>query len=61
MPFGLKNAPTAFVAMMHDLKEMWTAMAREHGIDVSVDNGTTIIIDDNFIYGVSIEHTFLMT
>jgi hypothetical protein len=54
-------APQAFVAMMHDLKEMWMAMAKVHGIDASVDNGTTIIIDDNFIYRVLIEHTFLMT
>jgi hypothetical protein len=54
MPFGLKNAPPVYVAMMHDLKELWTELAEANGIDTSVDNGTTIIIDDNFIFGVSI-------
>jgi hypothetical protein len=61
MPFGLKNAPPAFVAMMHDLKELWTAVAEANHINTSVDNGTTIILNDNCIYGVSIEHTLLMT
>ena len=61
MPFGLMNTPPAFIAMMHDLKEIWTAIAKAHGIKRSVDNGTTIIIDNNFIYRVSIKHTFLMT
>ena len=61
MPFGLKNAPPVYVAMMHDLKELWTELAEANGIDTSVDNGTTIIIDDNFVFGVSIEHTFLLT
>jgi hypothetical protein len=61
MPFGLKNAPPVYVAMMHDLKDLWTTMAEEKGVDTSEDNGTTIIIDDTFIYGVSIEHAFLIT
>jgi hypothetical protein len=56
MPIGLKNAPPVYVAMMHDLKELWTEMAEANGIDTSVDNGTTIIINDNFIYGVSIDN-----
>jgi hypothetical protein len=61
MPFGLKNAPPVYVAMMHDLKELWTEMAEANGIDTTVCNDTTIIIDDNFIYGVSIDNAFLMT
>jgi hypothetical protein len=61
MPFGLKNAPPVYVAMMHDLKELWTERAEANGIDTTVDNVTTIIIDDNFIYGVSIDNAFLMT
>lgn len=35
-------------------------MAEKEGINLSTDNGTTIIIDDNFIYGVSIEHAFIL-
>jgi hypothetical protein len=61
MPFGLKNAPPVYVAMMHDLKELWTEMAEANGINTTVNNGTTIIIDDNFIHGVSIDTVFLMT
>jgi hypothetical protein len=60
MPFGLKNCPPVFVAMMHDLKELWTELAEKEGINLSTDNGTTIIIDDNFIYGVSIEQVFIL-
>jgi hypothetical protein len=61
MPFGLKNAPPVYVAMMHDLKDLWTTEAERQGVDTSTDNGTTIIIDDTFIYGVSVDHAFLMT
>jgi hypothetical protein len=61
MPFGLKNCPPVFVAMMHDLKELWTELAEKAGINLATDNGTTIIIDDNFIYGVSVEHAFTLT
>jgi hypothetical protein len=60
MPFGLKNAPPVYIAMMHNLKELWTIMAEENGIDISNDNGSTIIIDDNFLYGVSIENAFML-
>jgi hypothetical protein len=33
MPFGLKNAPPVYVAMMHDLKELWTELAAKEGLD----------------------------
>jgi hypothetical protein len=61
MPFGLKDALPVYVAMMHDLKELWTEMAEVNIIDTTVDNITTIIIDDNFIFGVPIDNAFLMT
>jgi hypothetical protein len=54
MPFELKNISPVYVAMMHNLKEIWTEMAKASGvIDTAVDNGTTMIIENNFIYGVS--------
>jgi hypothetical protein len=60
MPFGLRNCPVVFIAMMHDLQELWVAMARQQGIDVSNDNGTTIIMDGTFLFGVSIDNIFTL-
>jgi hypothetical protein len=40
MPFGLRNFPVVFIAMMHDLEELWTMMARKDGIDIGDNNGT---------------------
>jgi hypothetical protein len=54
MPFGLRNCPVV------DLQELWKLMAQEHGINIGNNNGTTIIMDDSFLFAVSIEHAFLL-
>jgi hypothetical protein len=60
MPFGLRNCPVVFIAMMHNLRELWVTMARQEGIDIFNDNGTTIIMDDTFLFGVSINNIFTL-
>jgi hypothetical protein len=40
--------------------ELWVSMARREGIDISNDNGTTIIMDDTFLFGVSIDNIFTL-
>jgi hypothetical protein len=60
MPFGLRNCPVVFIAMMHDLQELWVTMARQEGIDISNDSGTAIIMDDTFLFGVSIDNIFTL-
>lgn len=55
MTFGLRNCPTIFIAMMHDLKHLWCEQCKIHGIKPDQDNGTTTIIDDNFIFSVTID------
>jgi hypothetical protein len=60
MPFGLSNCPVVFIAMMHNLQELWIEMARKEGIDIGLSNGTTIIMDDTFLFGVDIEASFVL-
>jgi hypothetical protein len=60
MPFGLRNCPSVFIAMMHDLKELWTSECEKEGIISSHDEGTTIIMDDTLLYAVGIEHAFII-
>jgi hypothetical protein len=59
MPFGVGNAHTLFLAMMHDLQELWTNMCCQHGITPSASEGTTIIMDDTFLFSVSVENAFI--
>jgi hypothetical protein len=60
MPFGLRNYPSVFIAMMHDLKELWSSECEKEGIVPSHNKGTTIIIDDTFLYAIGIEHAFII-
>ena len=60
MPFGLRNAPAIFVAMMHDLKALWTELSVERGVPPSDSEGSTIIIDDIFVFAVSEDNTFIL-
>ncbi len=60
MPFGLRNCPAVFIAMMHDLQELWIEIARKEGIDMGLSNGTTIIMDGTFLFGVNIEASFVL-
>ena len=60
MPFGLRNAPVIFTAMMYDLKELWDEECIKEGIKPSHNEGTTIIIDDTFMYGVSEDRAFIL-
>ena len=59
MPFGLRNGPAVFTAMMYDLKEIWDRIISEK-IDLSRNNGTRIIIDDLFIFAETLENAFFM-
>jgi hypothetical protein len=38
---------------MHDLKVIWTALAEQHGIHRSDNEGSTIIMDNTFPYAKS--------
>ena len=58
MPFGLKNAPAIFTAMMYDLRAEWTQLCQEKGISASNDNGSTIIIDDTFVWAINEDQMF---
>jgi hypothetical protein len=60
MPFGLRNCPVVFITMMHDLQELWIKMARKEGINFGLRNGTTIIIDNTFLFGVNTEASFVL-
>jgi hypothetical protein len=60
MPFGLRNCPVVFVAMMHDLKDLWMAECEKEGVKPSPDEGTTIIIDDTLMYGVTEDNAFII-
>ena len=55
MPFGLRNCPTVFIAMMHDLKHSWDEQCEQQDIKPDEDNGTTIIMDDNITFAVTVE------
>jgi hypothetical protein len=54
MPFGLRNFPVVFIAMMHNLKELWTTMCEAKNIDMKRSNGTTIIMDDSLVFAASV-------
>jgi hypothetical protein len=60
MPFGLRNCPAVFIAMMHDLQELWKTLAQAKGIDIGIHNGTTIIMDDTFLFAVSRRYACLL-
>jgi hypothetical protein len=59
MPFGVRNAPTLFLAMMHDMQELWTDLCRQSGIKPSPSKGSTIIMDNTFLFSVSLENAFI--
>ena len=52
MPFGLRNCPVIFIAMMHDFKALWESQCEEHEIEVDSDNGSNIIMDDVIQFAV---------
>jgi hypothetical protein len=60
MPFGLRNCPVVFIAMMHDLKELWTTMCEAENVDMKRNNGTTIIMDDSLIFAASLDSAFIV-
>jgi hypothetical protein len=60
MPFELRNCSSVFIAMMHDLKELWTSECEKEGIIPSHDEGTTSIMNDTLLYAVGIEHAFII-
>eukprot|EP00957_Ditylum_brightwellii_P032089 2433614-Ditylum_brightwellii.AAC.1 len=55
MPFGLKNCPVIFLAMMHDLQEERKESCEQKGITLDQDNGSMIIMDDMLLYSSSQE------
>ena len=59
LPFGLRNGPAVFTAMMYDLKRIWVEIISKN-IDLSKNNGTRIIIDDLFIFAESLENALFM-
>ena len=60
MPFGVRNAPMTFIKMMHDFKQLWQEEYIKHGIKPSHNEGTTLIMDDNLMFAVSIDHAFII-
>lgn len=61
MPFGLRNAPAIFISMMHDFKALWTMLCEKHKINPSENEGSTIIMDDCFMFSYCIENVFIIT
>ena len=59
MPFGLRNAPAVFVAMMHDLQQLWNSLAQDKGLTLDDSSGSRIIIDDVLLFSVSEDSLFL--
>ena len=60
MPYGLRNAPSIFIAMMHDFKAMWTTLAHANGITNNNSNSSTIIVDDVLLYTTSMKHMHIL-
>ena len=60
MPFGLRNAPAIFIAMMHDLKALWDILQEQKGVPTDHDNGTTIIVDDNLIFARTLKNALII-
>jgi hypothetical protein len=60
MPFGLRNCPPIFLGMMHDLRELWTQLCDEEGVPSSADEGSTIIMDDTFLFSASEDNSFIL-
>jgi hypothetical protein len=60
MPFGLRNCPVIFLGMMHDLRELWTTLCEEYGVPNSDDEGSTIIMDDTFLFSASEDNAFIL-
>ncbi len=60
MPFGLRNCPVIFLGMMHDLRELWTQLCEEEGVPPSDDEGSTIIMDDTFLFSASEDNAFIL-
>jgi hypothetical protein len=60
MPFGLRNCPVIFLSMMHDLRELWTQLCEQEGITPSNNEGSTIIMDDTFLFSASEDNAFII-
>jgi hypothetical protein len=60
MPFGLRNCPVIFLSMMHDLRDLWTQLCKEYGVNPGDDEGTTIIMDDTFIFSATEDNAFII-
>eukprot|EP00978_Attheya_sp_CCMP212_P039627 scaffold207860_cov39-Attheya_sp.AAC.1 len=58
MPFGLRNCPIVFIAMMHDMKEKWEELCALNGIDPAINEGSIIIMDDTLLYAIPSENAF---
>eukprot|EP00957_Ditylum_brightwellii_P048801 3702406-Ditylum_brightwellii.AAC.1 len=50
MPFGLRNCPVVFLAFMHDMREQWEQRCEKQGVKLDLCNGSTVIMDDTFLY-----------
>jgi hypothetical protein len=60
MPFGLRNCPVIFISMMHDLRELWTQLCEQGGVAPSDNEGSTIIMDDTFLFSASKDNAFII-
>ena len=58
MPFGLRNVPVIFIAMMHDLKDLWTLIHEAKKVLRDFDNGSSIIVDDVFAFTLTLNNLF---
>lgn len=60
MPYGLKNAPSIFIAMMHDFKALWMELAHNANLPSNTSNLSTIIVDDVLLYATTKENAFIL-
>jgi hypothetical protein len=55
MPFSLVNGPVIFVIIIYDLKNHWDNLAESWNIGINQDTNSNIIINDTFIYSLSLQ------
>jgi hypothetical protein len=60
MPFGLRNCPVIFLSMMHDLHELWTQLCEQEGVAPSDNEGSTIIMDNTFLFSASEDNAIII-
>ena len=54
----MSKCPIIFIATITGLQEMWTDMCHKKGVKKSQDKVATIIMNDTFIFNVTVKNSF---